>query len=81
MQASKVDQRRKTPEQKGASPTTVLEEKHLLLKEQVRKLTEQLSVIDDVFEGAWGGEPGGELCGIAEAVEKYTVMSTMSPKE
>ena len=43
MQASKeLDQRRKTPEKKGASSTTVLEEENLALKEHVRKLTEQV---------------------------------------
>ena len=45
MQPSKdFDKRRKTPEQKGASSTTALEEENLSLKEQVRKLTEQVQL-------------------------------------
>ena len=46
MQASReLHKRRKTPEQKGASSTTVLEEENLSLKEQVRKLTEQVQLL------------------------------------
>ena len=44
-----------------------------------RKMTEQLA--DDVFAGAWSGELGRELCGIAEAPEKNTVMNTLSSEE
>ena len=46
MQASKeLDKRRKTPEQKGATSTTVLEEENTALKEQVRELKEQVQLL------------------------------------
>ena len=46
MQASKeLDQRRKTPKQKGVSSTTVSEEENSSLKEQVRKLTAQVQLL------------------------------------
>ena len=46
MQASKeLDKRRKTPEQKVASSTTVLKEENLSLKKQVRKLTEHVQLL------------------------------------
>ena len=45
MQASKeLDQRRKTPKQKGANSNSALEEENNALKEQVRKLTEQVQL-------------------------------------
>ena len=41
MQAAKeLEKRRKTPKEKGANSTTVLKDENLLLKEQVRKLSE-----------------------------------------
>ena len=46
MQASKeLDKRRKTPEQKGVTPTTVLEEENTALKEQVTDLKEQVQLL------------------------------------
>ena len=46
MQASKeLDKRRKTPEQKGASSTTDLEEENVSLKEQVWKSTEEVQLL------------------------------------
>ena len=46
MQASKeLDKRRKTPEQKGATSSTVLEEENTALKEQVRELKEQIQLL------------------------------------
>ena len=40
-----LDKRRKTPEQKGVSSTTVLEEENLSLQEQVWQLTEQVQLL------------------------------------
>ena len=81
MQASKeVDKRRKTPEQKGATSTTILEEENTALKEQVRELKEQVHFTDDVFARAWGGEFGRQLCGMAETRGEKT-MSTLSTEE
>ena len=46
MQASKeLDKRRKTPEQSRASSITILKEENISLKEQVRKLTEQVQLL------------------------------------
>ena len=46
MQTSKeLDQRRKTPKQKGATSNTGLEEENNALKEQLRKLTEQVQLL------------------------------------
>ena len=43
--SKELDERRKTPEQKGANSTTVRVEENLSLKEQVRKLTEQVQLL------------------------------------
>ena len=81
MQASKeLDKRRKTPEQKVASSTAVLEEESLSLKEQVRKLTEQVQLLMTSSQGAWSGEFGRELCGMAET-RGETTLSTLSSDE
>ena len=62
MQASKeLDQRRKTPKQKGVSSTTSPE------------ADGTSSVADDLFARAWGGELGRKLCGTAEAHGKTTM--------
>ena len=46
MQASKeLDKRRKTPEQKGVTSTTILEEENTTLKEQVRELKKQIQLL------------------------------------
>ena len=46
MQASKeLGKRRKTPEQKGVTSTTILEEENTALKEQVSKLKEQIQLL------------------------------------
>ena len=68
VQASReLDQRRKTPKQKGANSNTALEEENNALKEQVRKLTEQSTTTGGVFAKAWSGEFGRELRGMADS--------------
>ena len=82
MQASKeLDKCRKTPEQKGASSTTEVEEETLSLKEQVRKLTEKVQLLMTSSQERGGGELNRELCGLADAHGKNTMMSTMSSDE
>ena len=51
IQASEeLDKRRKTPEQKGATSTRVLEEENLMLKGHVRKLSEQLQSLTTTLQ-------------------------------
>ena len=81
MQASnELDKSRKTPEQKAASSTTVLVEEHLSFKEQVGGLTEQLQLLTTSSEER-GAASSAEICGMADAHGKNTVISTMSSKE
>ena len=61
MQAStELDMRSKTPELKGATSTTALEEENLLLKEQVRMVSEQLQLLTTSVQEC--GQLGRELC-------------------
>ena len=79
MQASKeLDKRRKTPEQKVASSITVWEE--LSLKEQVRKLTEQVPLLMASSQERGAASSAEELSGMTETCGEST-MSILSSDE
>ena len=82
MQASKeLDKRRKTPEQKRSQLDNSFGGGKPFIEGTSSEVDGTSSVVDDVFAGAWGGELGRELCGMAESHGKNTMMSTMSSEE